>query len=305
MPVQAGFARIAALLADPAREVMLVELADGRALPAGELAKAAGITPQSASGHLRKMVEGGIVSVWSQGRFRYFRLASEQVGAALETLASVAQTEPRRTVSARTWPVHLVAARRCYTHIAGRLGVALADALVKSGYVTIEGDSVTLTDRGLRWVEMTGLPLNAYRAGPGNLRLCLDWTERRFHFAGSVPSAILQYLLETRCLERGDERSLIVTRSARRGSANWGWTRTARLRLRGTARHLSRPIAASAAPSPPEDQRIEQGRRSGRISEKSPLNRPHDRAAAEMQQRGVRLRGPHRTPALTLLSCRA
>jgi DNA-binding transcriptional ArsR family regulator len=83
MPVQAGFARIAALLADPAREVMLVALADGRALPAGELAKAAGITPQRASGHLRKMIEGGIVSVWSQGRFRYFRLASEQVGAAL------------------------------------------------------------------------------------------------------------------------------------------------------------------------------------------------------------------------------
>jgi DNA-binding transcriptional ArsR family regulator len=79
MAVQAGFSRIAALLADPAREAMLVALADGRALPAGELAKAAGITPQSASGHLRKMIEGGIVSVWSQGRFRYYRLASESV----------------------------------------------------------------------------------------------------------------------------------------------------------------------------------------------------------------------------------
>src|ERR1700688_3197897 len=79
MAIQAGISRIAALLADPAREAMLVALADGRALPAGELAKLAGITPQSASGHLRKMIEGGIVSVWSQGRFRYFRLANEQV----------------------------------------------------------------------------------------------------------------------------------------------------------------------------------------------------------------------------------
>jgi DNA-binding transcriptional ArsR family regulator len=212
MAIQAGISRIAALLADPAREAMLVALADGRALPAGELAKAAGITPQSASGHLRKMIEGGIVSVWSQGRFRYFRLANEQVAAALETLANVAQTEPRRVVSIRTLPTHLATARCCYTHIAGRLGVALADALVKCGYVTIEGDSAALTERGVQWAMMVGLPPNTCRASAGNLRLCLDWSERRFHFAGSLPSAILRHLLETRRLERGDERSLIVTR---------------------------------------------------------------------------------------------
>jgi DNA-binding transcriptional ArsR family regulator len=121
MSVQAGFSRIAALLADPAREAMLVALADGRALPAGELAEAAGVSPQSASGHLRKMIEGGIVSVWSQGRFRYFRIANEQVGAALETLANVAQGDPRRALSPRTRPAHLVSARCCYKHIAGRL----------------------------------------------------------------------------------------------------------------------------------------------------------------------------------------
>lgn len=212
MAVQAGFSRIAALLADPAREAMLVALADGRALPAGELAKAAGVTPQSASGHLRKMIEGGIVSVWSQGRFRYYRLANEQVGAALETLATIAQTEPRRIAAVRTMPPHLRAARCCYTHIAGRLGVALADALVKGGIVATEGDRVVLTAAGARWAEVTGFPPNASRARPGNLRLCLDWTERRFHFAGSLPSALLRYLLETRRLERGGERSLTVTR---------------------------------------------------------------------------------------------
>ena len=212
MAIQAGISRIAALLADPAREAMLAALADGRALPAGELAKAASITPQSASGHLRKMVDGGIVSVWSQGRFRYFRLANEQVGAALETLANIARTEPRRVVSIRALPAHLAAARCCYTHIAGRLGVALADALVKTGYVTIKGNSAVLTERGARWAAMIGFPQNACQAGAGNLRLCLDWSERRFHFAGRLPSAILRHLLETRCLQRGDERSLIVTR---------------------------------------------------------------------------------------------
>jgi DNA-binding transcriptional ArsR family regulator len=208
--IQAGISRIAALLADPAREAMLVALADGRALPAGELAKTAGITPQSASGHLRKMIEGGIVSVWSQGRFRYFRLANEQVAAALETLANVARTEPRRVASIRTLPTHLATARCCYSHIAGRLGVALADALVESGYVTIKGDSAALTERGVQWAIMIGLAPNVRRAG--DLRLCLDWSERRFHFAGRLPSAILRHLLETRCLARGDQRSLIVTR---------------------------------------------------------------------------------------------
>jgi DNA-binding transcriptional ArsR family regulator len=211
MSVQAGFSRIAALLADPAREAMLVALADGRALPAGELAEAAGVSPQSASGHLRKMIEGGIVSVWSQGRFRYFRIASEQVGAALETLANVAQGDPRKTLSPRTRPVPLVAARCCYKHIAGRLGVALADALVESGYVRIAGDSVGLTDQGARWAEATGWLAADGGDDPRHLRLCLDWTERRFHFAGRLASTILRHLLETRCLERGDQRSLIVT----------------------------------------------------------------------------------------------
>ncbi|HEX9471606.1 MAG TPA: helix-turn-helix transcriptional regulator [Bradyrhizobium sp.] len=215
MAVQAGISKIAALLADPAREAMLVALADGRALPAGKLAEAAGVSPQSASGHLRKMIEGGIVSVWSQGRFRYFRIANEQVGAALETLANLAQGDPPRTLSQRSRPAHLVSARCCYKHIAGRLGVALADALVERDYVRIEGNSVGLTDQGARWAEGTGLLPADCRDDPRHLRLCLDWTERRFHFAGRLAGAILRHLLETRCLKRGDERSLIVTQDGK------------------------------------------------------------------------------------------
>ena len=227
MPVQAGFSKIVALLADPAREAMLVALADGRALPAGELALAAGITPQSASGHLRKMIDGGIVSVWSQGRFRYFRLANEQIGALLETLANASQTGPRRNGAAATIPASLATARCCYAHLAGRLGVALADALVEHHYVTIEDDRATLTKPGAKWVEMTGLAANAAVTNSDRLRLCLDWTERRFHLAGSLPSAILRHLLDTRCLTRGDERSLIVTPAGATWFANLGIDATA------------------------------------------------------------------------------
>jgi DNA-binding transcriptional ArsR family regulator len=227
MPVQAGFSKIAALLADPAREAMLGALADGRALPAGELALAAGITPQSASGHLRKMIDGGVVSVWSQGRFRYFRLANEQIGALLETLANASQTGPHRTGAAATIPARLATARCCYTHLAGRLGVALADALVEHQYVAIEDDRATLTKPGAKWAEMTGLAANAAVNNADSLRLCLDWTERRFHLAGSIPSAILRHLLDTRCLKRGEERSLIVTPAGAAWFANLGIDATA------------------------------------------------------------------------------
>ena len=89
--------------------------------------------------------------------------------------------------------------------------MALADALAKCRYVTIDGDCAALTERGTQWAEMTGLSVGTCRTSSHRLRLCLDWTERRFHFAGSVPSAILQFLLETGCLKRGDERSLVVT----------------------------------------------------------------------------------------------
>jgi DNA-binding transcriptional ArsR family regulator len=222
MSVQAGFSKIAALLADPAREAMLVALADGRALPAGELASAAGITPQSASGHLRKLIDGGIGSVWSQGRFRYFRLANEQVGALLETLANATQTGPHLNGAPRTIPARLVTARCCYTHLAGRLGVALADALVKHRYVAIEGDRVTLTEPGAKWAETTGLGAHAPVTNADRLRPCLDWTERRFHLAGGIASAILRHLLDTQYLKRGDERSLIVTPAGAAWFANLG-----------------------------------------------------------------------------------
>jgi DNA-binding transcriptional ArsR family regulator len=191
---------------------MLVALAGGVALPAGELAETAGVTSQSASGHLRKLVEGGVVSVWPQGRFRYFRLADEEIATVLEALAGVACSRPRQTVSARLRPPHLLAARCCYNHMAGRLGVAFADALVNRDYVRICKDAVALTSTGSQWLGAIGLPVAKERAGSAqNLRLCLDWTERRFHLAGPIPTAILRFLLDAGHLGRAEERSLTVT----------------------------------------------------------------------------------------------
>jgi DNA-binding transcriptional ArsR family regulator len=223
MPVQAGFSKIAALLADPAREAMLVALAEGRALPAGELADIAGVTSQSASGHLRKLVEGGVISVWPQGRFRYFRLADEEVASALEALAGVACSRPGQTVSARLRPPHLLAARCCYNHMAGRLGVAFADALVNHHYVRIYNDAAALTTTGSQWLGSIGLPIaKGTGARSQHLRLCLDWTERRFHLAGAIPTAILRFLLDAGRLVRAEERSLTVTPTGKAWFAQLG-----------------------------------------------------------------------------------
>jgi DNA-binding transcriptional ArsR family regulator len=217
MTVHAGIAKVAALLADPARETILAALADGRALPAGELAAAAGVSPQSASLHLRRLVEGGIVSVWQQGRFRYFRLADEHVVAALEALAVVAARPPP---SAQRAPE--AAARSCYNHLAGRLGVALADGLQRRGYLRIGGDAVALTSAGRGWAEAAGFVAAGQRIGRPELRLCLDWTERRFHLAGSVPNALLGQLLEAGHLARGGKRALVVTASGKTWLAELG-----------------------------------------------------------------------------------
>jgi DNA-binding transcriptional ArsR family regulator len=207
MTVQAGFARVATLLADPAREAMLVALADGRALPAGELADAAGISPQSASGHLRKLVDGGVVAVWPQGRFRYFRLADEEVGVALEALAGVAT----RSSTSRPRPTHLMEARSCFNHLAGRVGVALVEGLHRRGLIAIAAKDVSMTDDGAGWLRAIGIDPAVKRSDRRQLRLCLDWTERRFHLAGAVAGAILRHLLDEGHFRRGAERSLIVT----------------------------------------------------------------------------------------------
>lgn len=214
MPVHAGISRVAAVLADPAREAILAALADGRALPAGELAAAAGISAQSASGHLRKLVEGRILSVWQQGRFRYFRLADEQVAVALEALAVVARPAAgAKGIAALTPP--FLEARSCYGHLAGRLGVALAEALRARGHIDLAGDAVALTDSGRAWAAAAGFLAADGPAEPRTLRLCLDWTERRFHLAGSLPRAMLGHLLESARLRRGRDRALVVTRAGR------------------------------------------------------------------------------------------
>jgi DNA-binding transcriptional ArsR family regulator len=213
-------AATAALLGDPARAHMLSALMDGGALTAKELAFAAHVSAQTASGHLGKLAEAGLLGVTRQGRHRYYRLASPLVGQMLEGILAFAGPEPR---SPRAWRggEALRTARTCYDHLAGRLGVAIADSLAGHGRLVLTADGGEVTDAGQDFLRAFGAD-PARAGGKGRLfcRPCLDWSERRPHIAGRLGAALC-----ARCLDLGwigrqrDTRAVAITAVGRAGFA--------------------------------------------------------------------------------------
>ena len=212
-------ARIAALVGEPARAAMLLALGDGRALPAGELAACAGVSAATASGHLGAMRDAGLLDVVQQGRHRYYRLASAQVAALLESLMLVAAQNPARAAPSRVDPL-LQAGRTCYSHLAGRLGVSICDALIARDGLRIDDDIARFSPEGIRLLEDFGMDVRALRRQPVS-KTCIDWSERRHHLSGPVGVAIYR-----RCLELGwvrqhlDSRAVSVTRAGLQGFAS-------------------------------------------------------------------------------------
>jgi DNA-binding transcriptional ArsR family regulator len=213
----AVFAEIATAAGDPARAGMLNALMDGRALTASELAHVAGITPQTASGHLARLTVAGLIAVDKQGRHRYHRLATPAVARMLESIMQVAaDAEPQRT-KAFTGPrdIAMRAARTCYDHLAGTLGVALADAMVARGQIELASDAGIVTDTGMALMQWLGIDLDAAR-GKSKTRLlcrpCLDWSERRPHLAGAVGTALCAHCFDAGWIKRVDgTRAVTIT----------------------------------------------------------------------------------------------
>jgi len=206
-------AEVAALVGDPARANMLSALADGRALTAGELAYAAGVSPQTASGHLAKLADARLLAVAKQGRHRYYRLATPLVGRMLESIMAVAADAPPRYRPAGRFDAALRFARTCYDHFAGQLGVGLADRLCAQGHVVLGEDGGEVSEGGIVFLSRFGLDFDALRRQRRvYCRPCLDWTERRPHLAGAVGAA-----LAARCFDLGwvkrkrDSRALTIT----------------------------------------------------------------------------------------------
>ncbi|MEN2986671.1 helix-turn-helix transcriptional regulator [Tistrella sp. BH-R2-4] len=209
-------AEVAALIGDVARANILAALMDGRALTAGELAVHAGVTPQTTSGHLGKLDRAGLLVCLRQGRHRYYRLASPAVAEVIEALMAVAAAGPVRHRPVGPRDDALRAARSCYDHIAGRLGVGLADALDAGGLVQVSDGSGALTDRGRMFFDQIGLPLDDTTSRRPLCRTCLDWSERRHHLGGRIGAALLTHALDHGWLRRSVEgRMLTVTPAGR------------------------------------------------------------------------------------------
>ncbi|WP_055524349.1 ArsR/SmtB family transcription factor [Streptomyces graminilatus] len=208
-----GLAALAGLLADETRAGFLLALLDGRAWTAGELARDAGVAASTASEHLGRLVAGGLLTEERQGRHRYVRLADARVAQLVEELAAqVAPSADRlpRTLRESGARSAMARGRTCYDHLAGRLGIALTDALTGRGLLR-QDTGFALTDAGLRWFAEAGIDLD--RTGRRPLaRACLDWTERRPHLAGTAGAALCRHALDARwCVRIGSERAVRVT----------------------------------------------------------------------------------------------
>lgn len=212
-------AEIAALVGEPARATMLSALLDGRALTAGELAFAARVTPQTASTHLAKLTETGLLSVIREGRHRYFRLASPKVVEMLDGIVAVALEHRPRYRPLSRQARELSAARICYDHLAGRLSVDLTDSLITHEYIVVGDEAAEITQAGTRFLTEFGIDLSALSSKRRHFcRLCIDWTERRPHIAGAVGAALTKRCFDLGWTERMKHSSaVIVTASGKHG----------------------------------------------------------------------------------------
>jgi DNA-binding transcriptional ArsR family regulator len=220
MPVddaEVAVSSIASAIGEPARARMLYSLLDGRARTATELAAVADVTPSTTSAHLRRLEQQRLVKVVAQGKHRYFSLGGTHVATALEALSVLAGgTRPALAPAA---PDHLRAARTCYDHIAGTLGVRLHDRLQELRWLRTSSEGAyDVTSAGVAGLEKLGVDVAATRALRRRFAApCLDWSERRYHLAGALAAAVLAVTLQRKWVVRDlDSRALTVTAFGRR-----------------------------------------------------------------------------------------
>jgi DNA-binding transcriptional ArsR family regulator len=206
--------RIANLLSDPARAFILRTLIDGTMRPAGELAYTANISAQSASAHLMKLVDGGLLIAEAQGRHRYFRLANAQVADAIEALASLSvAVQPRapRSVLPKAVPIQFLNARTCYDHLAGEMAVRVCEEMMNARWLVQEGRDFRVSRLGEKELAALEIDLDAARRSRRVFaRACVDLTQRRPHVGGALGAALLDLYVERGWILRA-RRSRVVT----------------------------------------------------------------------------------------------
>ncbi|WP_295812733.1 winged helix-turn-helix domain-containing protein [uncultured Nitratireductor sp.] len=210
MKAGTDLAQIASLVGDPARANMLAALMGGAALTASELALEAGVTLPTASSHLAKLTDGGLLRMTRQGRHRYYALADHQVAGMLESIMGVAATVGPRKVLPGPRDNAMREARICYDHLAGAAGVAMFDAFAERGFIAIDNEDVSLTDKGAGFFRDFGLDIEAMRKKRRPVcRSCLDWSVRRAHLAGSLGAGMLDRFIALNWARREKDSRVI------------------------------------------------------------------------------------------------
>ena len=220
MVAAANMVEVAALVGDTARATMLSALMGGQALTASELSALARISKSTASGHLKKLIGARLLAVTQKRRNRYYRIASPLVAKMLESIKAVAALEtPPRYQPRSIQNDRLRMARTCYDHLAGQLGVAIANALVAKGYIVLTDEGGEVTDSGAHFLRDFGAELRPKsRSRRIFCRPCLDWSERRYHIAGLIGAEIWRRCLELGWLQRNrNTRAVQVTRTGQIG----------------------------------------------------------------------------------------
>jgi DNA-binding transcriptional ArsR family regulator len=239
MEGDADIAAVGALVSDPARARILLALGDGRALPASVLADEAGVATSTASAHLGKLLDGGMLDVEQHGRHRYYRVAKPEVAELLEAMARLAPAQPVRSLRQGTKAQALRFARTCYDHLAGVVGTQLMAALLERELLT-GGDGVfdparadqdrlsapgfdydyRLTERGVEEFRAFGIAFDALPRRRALVRYCVDWSEQRHHLAGALGAAVAERMLELGWVSRAPRgRALLLSDAGREGLA--------------------------------------------------------------------------------------
>ncbi|MDN4526043.1 ArsR/SmtB family transcription factor [Fictibacillus fluitans] len=195
--VKSNVAEIASIISESSRAAILTVLMDGRFHTASELASMAGIKPQTASFHLSKMQEAGIIAQQKQGRHRYYGIVNNEVANVMESLLFLAPPVKISSLKQSTQDKAIRYARTCYDHLAGKAGVTVTDALLKAGYLKDEQETFLVTERGISFFNELGIDLEKTGKKRRSFSMrCLDWSERRHHLAGSLGNALLERFIE-------------------------------------------------------------------------------------------------------------
>ncbi len=216
-------ARIAALIGDPGRSNMLTALMSGKALTASELAQEAGITAQTASSHLGKLADGGLIAADRQGRHRYYRLSNDDVAGVLEALMGLAAGAGHLRMRTGPKDPELRRARICYDHLAGDFGVQMYDSLMRRKFLTAGDQVLAVSKPGEVFLAGLGIELPVQGKSRRPLcRACLDWSARRSHLAGALGAALLTRFEDLKWAARIPDTRII--RFSRRGEAAFAET---------------------------------------------------------------------------------